>query len=69
MQAHSEPNMSVKGYDIWRLNNLLPAGRTITEAAKIMNVSVSTAQRLKGKIHQTIDSQIASKLRWGVQHA
>jgi hypothetical protein len=48
MQAHYEPNMSVKEYDIWRLSNLLPAGRTITEAAKTMNVSGSTAQCLKG---------------------
>jgi hypothetical protein len=69
MQAHYEPNMSVKEYDIWRLSNLLPAGRAITEAAEIMNVSGSTTRLLKGKIHQTIDSQIASKLRWGVQHA
>lgn len=69
MQAHYEPNMSVKEYDIWRLSNLLPAGRTITEAAKIMNVSGSTAQCLKGKIEQNIDSQIALKLRWGVRHA
>ena len=69
MQAHYEPNMSVKEYDIWRLSNLHPAGRAITEATKIMNVSGSTTRLLKGKIHQTIDSQIASKLRWGVQHA
>ena len=69
MQAHNEPTMSVREYDILRLNNLLPAGQSITEFAKIMNLSGSTAERLKEEIQQMIDSQGDLNLRGEVRHA
>jgi hypothetical protein len=58
--------MPPKEDDVLRLKNLLSAGYSITDAAKIMNVSRSTAQRIKKKIQETSDSQGDLNLRWGV---
>jgi hypothetical protein len=58
--------MPPKEDDVLRLKNLLSAAHSITDAAKIMNVSRSTAQRIKKKIQETSDSQGDLNLRWGI---
>ena len=49
--------MVPKEDDITRLKNLLASGLSITEAAKRMGVSRSTAQRLKKKIVEISDTE------------
>ena len=47
---HFGSNMAPKEDDVSRLKILLSEGHSLTDAAKIMEVSRSTAQRLKKKI-------------------
>ena len=58
--------MAPKEDDITRLKNLLASGLSITEAAKRMGVSRSTAQRLKKKILEISDSKGDTEIVFGV---
>ena len=58
--------MAPKEDDITRLKNLLASGLSITEAAKRMNVSRSTAQRLKKKILEISDTGGDTEIIFGV---
>ena len=58
--------MAPKEDDITRLKNLLASGLSITEAAKRMGVSRSTAQRLKKKIVEISDSEGDTEMVFGV---
>ncbi len=56
--------MMIKEDDILRVEDLLSADQAGTEAAKIMNVEGSSAQRFKKIIQQTSDSQGDLNLKW-----
>lgn len=58
--------MAPKEDDITRLKNLLASGLSITEAAKRMGVSRSTAQRLKKKIVEISDTEGDTEIVFGV---
>jgi hypothetical protein len=58
--------MAPKEDDLTRLKILLASGLSITEAAKRMDVSRSTAQRLKKKIVEISDSEGDTEIVFGV---
>jgi len=58
--------MAPKEDDLTRLKILLASGLSITEAAKRMGISRSTAQRLKKKIVEISDSEGDTEIVFGV---
>ena len=56
--------MTTKQADSFHLEDLLPAGQSKTDAAIIINVEGSSAQRFKKIIQQTSDSQGDLNLKW-----
>ena len=63
---HIGASMAPKEDDLTRLKILLASGLSITEAAKRMDVSRSTAQRLKKKIVEISDSEGDTEIVFGV---
>ena len=57
--------MPSTGDDISRLKNLLSEGHSVTDAARIMEISRSTAQRLKKRIQESSNVDGDLDLRWG----
>ena len=51
--------------EIHRLKNLLASGKSLTESARIMDISRSKAQRLKKKIVESSDVTTEIDLKWG----
>ena len=66
MVSHIGSIMSTEHSDIERLKGLLSEGHTLTKSAEILQVSRSTAQRMKKQLQSMSSSNDAYEIHWGV---